>query len=525
MIYSSRRQFARPAPSVAAVVAAAVMSSGCAVTTPSTQAFNTVPLPVPASTFTDGDEGTQTMPDIAPGFKLSPRSLIPVAFNLQPGIKSSFQRFKSEEARYDFFVVSRDSLTPRVTTTNNFGETRSTSIFDNGVRSKTVTRERSHTVEFAVEKRFFDTTELDVSVGYQTTSIDDDIGNHPFVSASLRYPLWVSRRKLERTSEDIFRRNELDDAQLGYIRNVRNRLQFALFRFHVVIRLRSEVRDITSRKQDLIDVRDKMAQAAGHDVDADRRRIDAEITRLAADVRTLQGRYDIDLARLKEQCGIPFETPIEVVDEPFNPFDGMTHKELLAVSIDTDPEIATLHNAVRNAEVQLDLAQRGQWDVTLLLNGRSAIEGRATDDNASDWSISAGFDISAVDPRVTGSLIRQAQANIHRFNQAIARRELAIFVDTLEPLIRLETVGLSRTELIANLSGFRENYRTGVDEYIAGRLNIDDLLTRRENLFNQQQQVTEATFLLAVNVAELLSATGKFFELLDWPTPPPPADG
>ena len=523
MIYSTRRQLARPALNVAAIVAAATMPSGCAVTTPSIQGFNTVPLPVPASTFTDGDEGTQIVRVVPPGFKLSPRSLIPVAFNLQPGIKSSFQRFKSEEARYDFFVVSRDSLTPRLRTTNDFGETRSTTIFDNGVRRKTVTRDRSHTVEFAVEKRFFDTTELDVSVGYQTTSIDDDIGNYPFISASLRYPLWVSRQKLERASEDIFRRNELDDVQLGYIRNVRNRLQFTLFRFHIVIRLRSEVRDITSRKQDLSDVRDKMPQAAAYD--ADRRRIDAEIARLGADIRTRQGRYDIDLARLKEQCGIPFETPIKVVDEPFNPFDGMTHKELLAISIDTDPEIATLHNAVRNSEVQLDLAQRGQWDVTLLLNGRSAAEGRATRDGASDWSVSAGFDISAVDPRVTGSLIRQAQANIHRFKQAIERREREIFVDTLEPLIRLETVGLSRTELIANLSGFRENYRTGVDEYIAGRLNMDDLLIRRENLFNQQQEVSQLTFLLAVNVAELLSATGKFFELLDWPTTPPPAGG
>ena len=57
------------------------------------------------------------------------------------------------------------------------------------------------------------------------------------------------------------------------------------------------------------------------------------------------------------------------------------------------------------------------------------------------------------------------------------------------------------------------------------RINPDDLLIRRENLFNQQQEVSQLTFLLAVNVAELLSATGKFFELLDWPTTPPPAGG
>ena len=36
-------------------------------------------------------------------------------------------------------------------------------------------RDRDHAVELSLEKRFFDTTELDVAVGYAT--IDDDIDN------------------------------------------------------------------------------------------------------------------------------------------------------------------------------------------------------------------------------------------------------------------------------------------------------------------------------------------------------------
>jgi len=41
------------------------------------------------------------------------------------------------------------------------------------------------------------------------------------------------------------------------------------------------------------------------------------------------------------------------------------------------------------------------------------------------------------------------------------------------------------------------------------------LLTRRQNLFNQQSEIVRATFLLGANIAELCSATGKFFELLE----------
>ncbi|MFQ5414143.1 MAG: hypothetical protein ACE5E6_06755, partial [Phycisphaerae bacterium] len=75
---------------------------------------------------------------------------------------------------------------------------------------------------------------------------------------------------------------------------------------------------------------------------------------------------------------------------------------------------------------------------------------------------------------MTDSLMRQAQANIARFKQAIAARENAIFVDTLEPLIRIETVGASRADLIANLPRFVEDYETGLRDYDAGHLNIDD---------------------------------------------------
>ena len=125
-----------------------------------------------------------------------------------------------------------------------------------------------------------------------------------------------------------------------------------------------------------------------------------------------------------------------------------------------------------------------------------------------------GLDVSAVDARVTESLVRQAEANITRFKQALAARENEIFVDTFEPLLRLETVAKSREELIANLPKYEEDYTSGVTEYLAGRLSLDDLLKRRENFFDQQQEIVGLTFLLGANVAELCAATGKFFELL-----------
>lgn len=439
-------------------------------------------------------------------FEVTPLALIHIAFSRQPEIKSSFQRYKSEEARYDFFVASRDSLTPRVRTSNSFGESRA---------DETVSRVRNHTVEFSIEKEFFDTTQLGFGVGFRTNAVDEAIGYRPFVSANLRYPLWVSRQKLERTSEEIFRRNELNDAQLNYIQLVRRRLQTTLFRFYEVLSLQRRLGNLTRWREDLQEIRARLDEVQGRDVADDRVRTDAEHTRVGALIREIDGRLRIQVERLKSIAGLPFHAKLTLIDGPFDPFEGASHDELLRLSIETDPEIATLRNEQRNAEVQLDLARRGRWDVALLLNGSSDLEGGGEADGISNWDFSFGVDVSVVDPRVTDSLTRQAQARISRFKQAIISRENDIFVDTFEPVVRIETLSKSRDDLIENLPRFQEDYDRGLEALVAGELNIDDLLKRRQSLLDQEQEISRLTFLVGANVAELCSATGKFFELLE----------
>ncbi len=402
-------------------------------------------------------------------------------------------------------------MTPRMTASNRFSSSRNADL---------ISRHRDHTVALSVEKQFFDTTRMEVGVGYRTVEedneeTDDDIGNTPFVSANIRYPFSASREKLERTSEDIFRRNELDDVQLGYIQQIRSRLQSAMFQFYRVSRIQRDVAYQQNYVDDLIALDRKLKTVDHRDVTADLSRLQAEIARVEADHRNNRGWYDVQMTRLKVSLGLAFHVQIKLLNEPFNPFEGKTHQQLLRLSIETDPEIATLRNSVRNAEVQLDLARRGRWDIALLVDAASNLEGRGANDGISDWNVSVGLDISAVDPRVTDSLSRQAQSSISRFQQAIAARENAIYADTYEPLIRIDTLGQSRMELAKNLPRFQSDYDTGVKDFFAGKLNIDDLLLRRETLIDQQFEVSRLTMMVGANVAELCSATGKFFELLN----------
>ncbi|MGD2108604.1 MAG: TolC family protein, partial [Phycisphaerae bacterium] len=472
------RRFVRPCLAILLCLPA------CQSTMPSARLQSEIALPVPASASTLLEAGRFDRSDAGETYRLTPLSVIRTAFNRQPAIKSSYHRFKSEEARYDFFYTSRDSLTPRFRWSNSYAESRDRNI----EAADPVTRTRDHSVALSVEKRFFDTSALDVSVGLQAGAVDEALGNQPFVSARLRYPLWASREKLERTSEEIFWKNQVDDAQLGYIQGVRNRLESVLFQFYNVVLLRRECEHRKQWQSDLEALLTRIDGDGEKDRDSDRKRVRAEIASAIATLRDVTGRFDVQIERLKAACGLPFDTVVELDGAAFNPFEGQTHEELFRISIETDPEIETLRNAKRNAEVQLDLARRGRWDIAFLADGTSNLDGGGEEDGLSDWAVSLGLDVSAVDSRVTDSLIRQAESNIAHFEQRIVEREDQVFVDTFEPILRMETLAQSRRELERNLPRFQNDYRQGLEEYFEGKLNIDDLLTRREELFWQEYE-------------------------------------
>ncbi len=479
---------------------------GCDTRLPSEQLRQTVRLPIPASANSEPADTRLSPSRSDEEYVISPRSLIDLAFDLQPDVKSSYQAFKSEEARYDFFFVSRDSLTPRLRIQNDFSEGRA---------SEVVTRNRSNSVELSVEKLFFDTTEVNVGVGYASAEVADDIGNQPFLFADLRYPLFASRERLVRSSEEIFRRNLVNDAQLAYIQQVRRRLQNAMFQFYEVADLARRVENNNRWKDTLERLLSFVQQINGRDTEKDQQRLAAEIARVESLRSVVQGRYGVEMGRLKAAIGVPMYAQVVLDNVDFDPFAGMTHSELLQVSIERDPEIATLKNEVDNATVQLDLARRGTWDISLLLSGASNFEGRGADEGTSDWAASVGLDVSHVDPRVTTSLARQAQARINRFTEAIAARENQIFADLLEPVIRIETLGESRQQRLENLPRFRATFAEGEALYTDGEMSIDVLLQRRENVFDEEEEISRLTFLIGANIAELCAATGKFFEFLE----------
>ena len=444
-------------------------------------------------------------------YDISAESLIRISFHEHPEIRSSYQRFLAEKARYDFFVASRDALTLGMRTAYSYGRSEQDVEFVGPIVDRTV-EER---VAGTLEKQFFDTTRLDMQVGYRRNQFNQSRGYRPFVGADLRYPLGPSREKLERTSEDIFRQNELNDAQLDYINVVRRELERALSQFYEVIDLGTQV-DITADwREDLAVLKERIEEErSGASVESDLRRIAAEMTRVTAENRNVGGRHEIELARLKAASGLSYDSEFRLDDDGYNPFDGVQHDALRENAREVDPEIATLTNSLDNAHAQLDLARRGKWDIALLAGANADLEGGGVVDGSHAYGVSVGLDVGRVDARVTSSLERQALARIARFERAIEDREREIYVDTLEPLIRIETLGANRRELMENLDRFVQDFEAGVERYFAGNLNIDDLLKRRETLYQQEEEISELGRFVGINIAELMTATNKYFELV-----------
>ena len=500
--------------------AAALAGAGCAGTMPSQTVDSGLRMPVPqGQTYTAATRPTEarlptatqpatSQPAEPTHFVLVPMSIIRLTFNRQPAIKADYHAFKAEEARYDFFYTSRDAFTPGVRLANELSGDRD----PNDGKS----RQRTHEAEFFVTKQFFDTSRLDLAAGYRAGDEywGGDRTSHSFVKGSLLYPLWTSRPALQRASEDIERQNDLRDAQLEYLQTVRFRVRESFFYYSGALRLGGRVAVNTQWLQDLRSLARRVQATQSASATEDLQRVEAEIETVDAEYRDLEGRRQVEVEAVKGAIGLPFDASIDILDKPFNPFAGRPYDQIIAESVAHDPEIAILNNAVRSAEAQLDLARRGKWDASLELAGESNLEGTQDDQGESYWNVTATALLSAVDPRITSSLEREALANIERNREAIRARKNEIHVEAIGPMVRLDTLRTNVAKLTQNLPRYVEDYEKGLAEYDRGALNIDDLLARRRTLAEQQTQIVHARQDIVVDVARLCAATGKYFDLV-----------
>jgi outer membrane protein TolC len=119
-----------------------------------------------------------------------------------------------------------------------------------------------------------------------------------------------------------------------------------------------------------------------------------------------------------------------------------------------------------------------------------------------------------IDPRISNNLAREASADITRYQEDILRRQSEIYVGAMEPLIRFDPLTKNMADTRRNIERYKSDFAIGVADYFAGKMNIDDLIRRRQSLQDEEIKLADARNSFGVNMANLAQASGKYFEIL-----------
>ncbi len=436
---------------------------------------------------------------------LNPVCVIQYTHAYYPYIKENYENKLSKEARYDFFMASLSAVSYGARIAGH----------------KDVTHNRwSHSREYGwgpelyVEKKFFNSGDASLNVRYDYENVDGEFGSETQVGAYLEYPLFASREALERESEKIFWRNELNDANLEYFRSVRESINGALDTYFQSLEYQERIEYSKAYVADLRALHQQMLNTNDPAIMKDCDKVLAKITSEQAEQETLVGWFNIDVQDLKSHIGLPFECPIVMQIEEFNPFSGRSQDELVRISLETDPEIKVLRNAILSAEAELNLARRGKWDTSFFLRGEKTLGGAGSSEGEHGYSIGAGINIRHIDPRITKSMEREAQADIRRYQNSIKSRENEIFVDTVESTVNIEAYGNKFRTLIENLPRYRSDYEAGVTSYFNRQTTIDELLKKRDDYYEQERVIADARESYFSKIADLCASTAQYLEYL-----------
>jgi outer membrane protein TolC len=499
-----------------ALAAVIVLLASCKA--PSRPPVHDTALPVPPGLERAGAQGTVATRlggsrYLRPGqtrIDLVPMRLIHLTFENSPAIKMAYLNFAGEKARNDYILATWTSTTPGFSVGPGWDRTEDA--------TNTVNNHTTQKAESFLERNFLDTTRLRISSGLTNEDAIDAHAFHPMVGGLLHFPLWGSREALQRSSDQIFQQSRVNDAQLAYVQQVRDVLRNVVSTYFNNLRILQQGQAQVRLVEDLQAIGKRMDQANSQP--ADRQRIVAEVSTAATMARSLQASYTVEMEWLKSGIGLPFSMDVTLIENSFNPFGDLARDQLLSLSVRTDPEIATLQNAIKDAQVQLTLARKGRLDVAVDLGASADLAG--TGDWASQTEYRAGGNLSVgfIDARISTSLAREAGANIAQYQYAIQRRNNEVYVDTIEPLIKARSLAKSIPEIQANITRYQRDAQAAVEEYFAGSLSVDDLVRRRQSLLDEENKLIDTKANLGQYMANLAAATGKYFELLQQETLP-----
>ena len=254
------------------------------------------------------------LPAGATHLDLTPWKVIFLTFENSREIKVSYFKYAAEKARYDYILATWTSTTPGF----SFGPTwdRLKDAQDNRT---------NHFTQMGMvflDQNFQDTSQLHLYGNILNEDFGDAHAAHPSVGGNFRFPLWGSREALQRSSEQIFQQNRVNDAQLEYVKDVRDELKWCQFFYFECMGIQLRVAANRRMVEDLQQIQQRMTQTVSPE--PDRQRLAAAISTSVTDMRNRQSNFDVEVHMLKRSVGLPMDLELSIADELINPFGDPT---------------------------------------------------------------------------------------------------------------------------------------------------------------------------------------------------------
>jgi outer membrane protein TolC len=431
--------------------------------------------------------------------------VIKLTARFSPEIRQSYERKLAEEARYDFFIYNRSAFSYGAAT--NFDYVRYHTD-----ASKSL--DKTLIPQVFVRKDFYDTTSASMNVGYNLYDFQSGHEANGFVAGRVSVPLVASREALERSSAKIYQQNEVSDARLGYYQRIRNQISNALHNLAWAQHSQARIDRMDAYRADLEALLSTVSSLSGRDTAADAAKVQATLGSACAECESSRNDFAIASETLRNVMGIPFETPIEIASNNWNPFEGENQETLERVALETDEEIKTLINSIRNAQAELDLARKGKWDTRLNMSVARNFTGNGDNDGDADYIIGTGVEVTRIDDRISRSLEQIALANIREYKNAITNRQRDIHTRIVEAYKNLVGQLAEVRTREANLPRYRDDYAKGVELYLAGKITIDEVIQRRKNVLDEQNTILHARGEAHDALTTLVSSTGRYEEYI-----------
>jgi len=437
---------------------------------------------------------------------LNATSIIHITFENNPEVIAA--RFALEAAEYQFkdFQRNLSQFTPLLAESSIERDERPPH------------ENQGYDMRVGMEKEFFNGSSVFAGVRHRSEFGDDSDGSSNAVEMDVQFPIFGSNTTLRRITQRSREENELFNARLEYVDEVRNAVQWAQEdyfwllvnweRYDLAVRCASDYNDLlqTSRVQS---------------DPADRQQLEGEIQSLQSDILLYRQRCESLLLELQYNIGLESLAPqhVQRVDLYLDHYYGdhylnVLREELVERSTENDIKIRVLENAKKNSEEKKRLAEQGHWDIFVNLNGQYDLESRGDlrDDNG--YSAAVGFQLRKIDTTLLKYSRRRAEAEIKKYEAEIRGQHLQTLSRIDRQWLSAKSQRQQCKELKESIRSRQEVFRQKRDKYLRRVENIDNLLQARSDLLESQLDFIISLGDYYESITELDHACGVSFEEL-----------